>query len=284
VLPAAVKAMRPAEWVKNVLVLAALLFSGRFDAQSLVDATLAFVAFCAASSGGYLINDLRDVELDRRHAVKRHRPIASGDLPPAVASVLAVALFALALGSALAVSPAVAGIVAAYACTTVAYSIVLKRYVIVDVMTIAGCFLLRVWGGAVAVGVVASQWLIVCTGMVALFLGFTKRRQEAMSELHTGNETRPVLEHYSMAFLDQMVSMVTAGTVISYTLYATESPIVGGKMLATVPMVVYGIFRYLYLVYHCGDERSTATIVMRDPGIVVTAVVFALVAALLIYL
>jgi 4-hydroxybenzoate polyprenyltransferase len=275
--------MRPAEWVKNVLVLAALLFSGRFDGETLGDALLAFAAFCAASSAGYLVNDLRDADLDRRHPTKRHRPIASGELRAFVAAPAAALLFGGALGLGLAVSVEVAAITAAYACTTVAYSIVLKRLVIVDVMTIAGCFLLRVWAGAVAVGAPASRWLIVCTGMVALFLGFTKRRQEAMSELHVGSESRPVLEHYSLAFLDQMVSMVTAGTVIAYTIYATESPIVGDQMLATVPMVMYGVFRYLYLIYHRGDERGTATIVMRDPGIIAAAVAFALAAAVLIY-
>jgi 4-hydroxybenzoate polyprenyltransferase len=273
---ALVAALRPAEWVKNVLVLAALLFGGEFDASTLSRALLAFAAFCAASSAGYLVNDIRDAEFDRHHPVKRDRPIARGDLREPVAGAFAALLFALALALGLAVSPALAGIVAAYGATTIAYSVALKQLVIVDVMTIAACFLLRVWAGAVAVGVPASRWLIVCTGMVALFLGFTKRRQEAMSELHEGVDARPVLEHYSLPFLDQMVSMVTAGTVISYTIYATESPLVGDRMLATVPMVVYGVFRYLYLVYHCGDERSTATIVTRDGGIVGAALAVAL--------
>jgi 4-hydroxybenzoate polyprenyltransferase len=281
---ALVRALRPDEWVKNSFVFAGLLFGGQFDTSSALEAGGAFVAFCAVASAGYLVNDIRDVELDRRHPSKRLRAIASGALPiptaRAVAAVLAVA--GLAIG--LLVAPGVCGIVAAYGALTVSYSLLLKRLVIIDVMTIAGCFLLRVLAGTVAVGVDPSPWLLVCTGMVSLFLGFTKRRQEAVLEKTAQFGARPVLEHYTLPFLDQMVAVASSGTVLSYTIYATQSPLAGDRMLWTVPMVVYGVLRYLYLIYHREDSASTANLVTSDPGIIGAAITWAVAAALVVYL
>src|SRR3954447_14410613 len=283
-LPVLLRALRPDEWVKNSFVFAALLFGGQFDVSSGLKALGAFVAFCAVASSGYLVNDIRDVELDSRHPTKRFRAIASGALPIGTAKAGAAALLAAGLVVGLVVSPAVCGMVAAYGALTFAYSFVLKTVVIIDVMTIAGCFLLRVLTGAVAIDVVASPWLLVCTGMVSLFLGFTKRRQEAVLEKNSQFGARPVLEHYSLPFLDQMVSMVSAGTVLSYTIYATQSPLAGDQMLWTVPMVIYGVFRYLYLIYHREDASSTANLVTRDPGIIGAGIAWALAAALVVYL
>jgi 4-hydroxybenzoate polyprenyltransferase len=281
----ALAALRPAEWVKNLFVLAPLGFSGRLDASGAVgDALLAFAAFCAMSSAGYLVNDIVDAELDRRHPIKRRRPIATGELSPSVAALLALALALTALGVALLAEWEVAAAVGGYGALTVAYTLALKQLVIVDVMTIAGCFLLRVWAGALAVDAGASEWLLVCTGMLALFLGFTKRRQEAVSELHAGAGSRPVLEHYSLAYLDQMVALVTAGTVMSYAIYAVDSPLVGDEMLATAPPVLYGIFRYLYLIYDRGDERDAVTLVTRDAGMIIATVVWAASGVVLLYL
>src|SRR3954451_10505479 len=283
-LPALLRALRPDEWVKNTFVFAALLFGGKFDLSSGLRAFGAFVAFCAVASSGYLVNDIRDVDLDRRHPTKRFRAIASGALPIRPAKVAAVVLAIGGLLVGLIVSPAVCGMVAAYGALTFSYSFALKKVVIIDVMVIAGCFLLRVLTGAVAIDVVASPWLLVCTGMVSLFLGFTKRRQEAVLENATEFGARPVLEHYPLPFLDQMVSVVSAGTVLSYTIYATQSPNAGDQMLWTVPMVVYGIFRYLYLIYHRGEAASTASLLTRDPGIIAAAVAWAVAAALVTYL
>jgi 4-hydroxybenzoate polyprenyltransferase len=278
-------AMRPQEWVKNLLVFAGLVFSRQFDeADPLAAAVLTFIAFCAVSSAGYLLNDLRDAEHDRRHHEKRRRPIAAGELAPgiAVGAGALLAIGAIAIG--FAVAPEVAVIVAGYGAATAAYTLVLKRLVILDVMTIAGLFILRVVAGAVAVDVQASEWLLVCTGMLALFLGFTKRRQEAMEEeLGDPGETRPVLEHYSLPFLDQMIAMVTAASIISYAVYAVDSPFIGSEMLATAPPVLYGIFRYLYLIYDRRDTRSTAEILTRDPGMIAAAVAWVGTALLLLY-
>ena len=281
-LHAVVVAIRPGEWIKNLFVLGPLVFSGLFDeADQVVAALVTFGAFCAMASAGYLLNDLLDRELDRQHPVKSLRPIASGDLPVGAAGAIAVLLVPLALGAGFAVAWDVAAMVAAYGVLTAAYSLGLKHVVIVDVMSIAALFLIRVLAGAIAIDVTASSWLLLCTGMLALLLGFGKRRQEAVAE-ETSNGARPVLEHYSEPFLDQMMALVTAGTIISYAIYAMESPIVGEKMIATTPPVLYGIFRYLYLIYHRRDTRSTATLVARDPGIVAAIAVWAITAVILL--
>ncbi len=290
-------AMRPSEWIKNLLVFAGLLFSQKLgQGQQVVDATITFVAFCAISSAGYLFNDLRDAPLDRQHPKKRRRPIASGELSPSTAAAASAALVAIAVAiSLVGVSAEVTGLVMLYGAITLAYSVVLKRLVILDVMTIASLFLLRVVAGAVAVEAHASEWLLLCTAMLALFMGFTKRRQEATLEqsipvaassspAETGSRvTRPVLEHYSLPFLDQMIAMVTAGAIMSYAIYAVNSPFIGSKMLATAPSVLYGIFRYLYLIYDRSDTRSTAAILTEDPGMVFAGVTWVTAALLMLY-
>jgi 4-hydroxybenzoate polyprenyltransferase len=267
---AAIVALRPQEWVKNLLVFAGLLFSAKFrDLDAVGDATITFAGFCAVASAGYLINDAHDVDLDRQHPTKRRRPIAAGELGAKTAITMAVVLLVVGVAApAIAVKPLVGVLVLSYAVGTTLYSYVLKTEVILDVMTIAGLFVLRVLAGTVAVSADASAFLLLCTGMVALFLGFTKRRQEATSELHSGTQTRPVLEHYSIPFLDQMVAMVTATTVMSYSIYAVNSPLIGSKMLATLPPVLYGIFRYLYLIYDRKDTRSTDAILLEDYGMI----------------
>ena len=304
--------LRPSEWVKNTLVFAGVIFSRQFDdGPALLDAFLTFVAFCAISSAGYLFNDLRDREHDRLHPEKRHRPIASGALSQetAVTAGAGLAAFGVLLPWAT-VAPEVAGMVALYGVVTTAYSLVLKRLVIIDVMTIASLFILRVVAGAVAVDAQASEYLLVCTAMLALFLGFTKRRQEAILEQlpvdssasrpgPTGSvagpapalaeeetqplSTRPVLEHYSLPFLDQMIAMVTAIAIVTYVIYAVNSPFVGSRMLATAPSVLYGVFRYLYLIYDRRDTRSTAAILAEDPGMIFAGASYVASAFLVLY-
>jgi 4-hydroxybenzoate polyprenyltransferase len=284
-LQAAIKTGRPKEWIKNVFVFAGLLFSGKFNQpHDVLEALLTFVAFCLISSAGYFVNDLIDVELDRKHPKKRLRPLAAGELSEgtakAVAPVLALVAIALAFAT---VNWQVGLMVVGYGIAQMAYSLGLKQVVIIDVMTLAGLFILRVAAGASAVDAHASEWLVLCTGMLAAFLGFTKRRQEAVSELHEGTSSRPVLEHYSLPFLDQMVSLVTTGTVLSYAIYTVNSPLIGSRMMLTIPPVVYGIFRYLYLIYDRSDDRSMAAIVAEDRGIQAAGVSYALIAFLLLY-
>jgi 4-hydroxybenzoate polyprenyltransferase len=283
-LRAAIKTGRPNEWIKNVLVFAGLLFSGKFNqSHDVLEAFLTFVSFCLISSAGYFVNDLVDVELDRKHPKKRFRPLAAGELSERTALAIAPVLAAIAIGIAFAINWQVGLMVVGYGVAQVAYSLGLKQVVIIDVMTLAGLFILRVAAGASAVDAHASEWLILCTGMLAAFLGFTKRRQEAVSELHQGTSSRPVLEHYSLPFLDQMVSLVTTGTVISYAIYTVNSPLIGSKMMLTIPPVVYGIFRYLYLIYDRSDDRSTAAIVAEDKGMLAAGASYVIIAFLLLY-
>jgi 4-hydroxybenzoate polyprenyltransferase len=284
-LRAAIKTARPQEWVKNVFVFAGLLFSGKFnDPAAILEASLAFLSFCAISSAGYYVNDLVDVELDRKHPKKRFRPIAAGELSETTAKLIAPLLAAAAIGLAFAtVNWEVGLMVVGYGVAQVAYSLGLKQIVIVDVMTLAGLFILRVAAGASAVDAHASEWLILCTGMFALFLGVTKRRQEAVSELHQGSSSRPVLEHYSLPFLDQMVALVTTGTILSYSIYAVDSPLIGNEMMWTIPPVLYCIFRYLYLIYDRADDRSTAAIIVEDRPLIAGVASFAVIAFLLLY-
>lgn len=274
---------RPLEWLKNALVLAPLLFAGMLsEGEAVRDAILAFAAFCLIASAGYAVNDTLDAPLDRDHPEKRKRPVASGALTPTQALVAAAVWAVAALALATAVRAELLAVVGGYGVLTLAYSLALKKLVIVDVMTIAGCFLLRVVGGTVAIDVEGSSWLFVCTGSAALFLGFTKRRQEARSEAHDGRRTRPVLEHYTVPFLDQMVSLVTAMAIISYTIYATEAPLAGDEMLLTVPPVLYALFRYLYLIYVRERTEDAARLIVRDPGLVAASVTWLGVALVLI--
>ncbi len=284
-MPPLIRALRPQEWIKNLLVFAGVLFSGRLDQSGAAgDAVLTFVAFCAISSAGYLFNDLRDREHDRRHHEKRLRPIASGEVSAGTASATALILGGAAIALGFAVDSEVAGLVGLYGVITVAYSLGLKMLVIIDVMTIASLFILRVVAGAVAVGAQASEFLLICTAMLALFLGFTKRRQEAiLEEQGAEGETRPVLEHYSVPFLDQMIAMVTASAIITYLIYTVDSPRIGSDMLATAPSVLYGIFRYLYLIYDRRDTRSTAAILTEDPGMIFAGVTWVGTALLMLY-
>jgi 4-hydroxybenzoate polyprenyltransferase len=283
-LRAAIKTGRPKEWIKNVFVFAGLLFSGKFNQpHDVVLSVVTFVSFCLISSAGYFVNDLIDVELDRKHPKKRFRPLAAGELSESTAKAIAPVLAVIAIAIAFLVNWQVGLMVVGYGVAQVAYSLGLKQIVIIDVMTLAGLFILRVAAGASAVDAHASEWLILCTGMLAAFLGFTKRRQEAVSELHEGTSTRPVLEHYSLPFLDQMVSLVTTGTVISYAIYTVNSPLIGSKMMLTIPPVIYGIFRYLYLIYDRSDDRSMAQIVAGDRGIQAAGAAYAIIAFLLLY-
>jgi 4-hydroxybenzoate polyprenyltransferase len=285
-LRAASETGRPQEWIKNLFVFAGLLFSGKFNQpHDVLAAVLTFVSFCAISSAGYFVNDLIDAELDRQHPKKRFRPLAAGELSESAAKTIAATLAAVAIALAFAaVNWQVGVMVVGYGIAQMAYSLGLKQVVIIDVMMLAGLFILRVAAGASAVDAHASEWLLLCTGMLALFLGFTKRRQEAVSELHEGTSSRPVLEHYSLPFLDQMVAMVTTGTVISYSIYAVNSPLIGNKMMWTIPPVLYVIFRYLYLIYDRADDRSIAAMVSRDKGMVAGGAAWVVVAFALLYI
>jgi 4-hydroxybenzoate polyprenyltransferase len=264
-----VRLMRPPHWVKNVFVLAPLVFAQRFDdPAALLAAGLAFFAFCAASSTVYIFNDLLDREEDRRHPVKRHRPLAAGRVSAPLALVTALALAAGSLLLAFALGHRFLLVAFAYLTLNLAYTTWLKHLVILDVMSVALGFVLRVLAGGLAIDVSVSAWLLLCTIFLALFLAFSKRRHELVLLAEEAPEQRRVLSHYSPMFLDQMINVVTASTVVSYALYSIDADTVerfGTEFLVyTIPFVLFGIFRYLYLMYQQPQKLNPTEAVVRD--------------------
>jgi 4-hydroxybenzoate polyprenyltransferase len=246
--------LRPTQWVKNLLVFAALIFSMHLLIPQSVARTIgAFAAFCLVTSAAYVLNDVHDAERDRRHPIKRTRPIAAGRVSAQSALIAAAALVAAGIALAAALGPSFAAIVAAYVLLQLLYSFALKDVVILDAMAIATGFVLRAVGGGVVIDVFVSPWLAICTFLLALFLGFSKRRHEVVLLEGDAATHRETLRDYSPYFLDQMISVVTASTVLAYAVY-TVSPEVREKLhtdslYLTIPFVLYGIFRYLYLVH-----------------------------------
>jgi 4-hydroxybenzoate polyprenyltransferase len=250
-------------------VFAGLLFGGRLlDPAAVLLAVAAFAVFCALSGAMYLVNDIRDRDADRRHPLKQARPIASGALSTRTAAVAAVALVAVAEAGAALVAPALAASAAAYVALLLLYSIALKHVVILDVLTIAAGFVLRAIAGAVAVDVPIRPWLLVCTTLLALFLALSKRRHELVLLGDAAADHRRSLEDYSPYLLDQMIAVVTASTVIAYTVFATSADTaerLGTSRLGlTLPFVLYGIFRYLYLVHQKRGGGSPAALLLND--------------------
>jgi len=263
------RSLRPAQWTKNLVVFAGLIFGKKLlDAAAVWDAIAAFVIFCALSGVVYLVNDLADRESDRRHPLKARRPIASGALPVKVATGAALAIGAAALAAAYLVGPGFAAVAAAYVVLQMLYSGPLKHIIIIDVLTIAIGFVLRAAGGAVAVHVQMSHWLFVCTILLALFLALAKRRHEIVLLAGGATSHRPILGEYTAYLLDQMIGVVTASTLIAYVFY-TISPETQAKfgtpwLGLTIPFPLYGIFRYLYLVHQREGGGSPADLLLTD--------------------
>lgn len=280
--------MRPAQWVKNLFVFVPLVFAHRLDRLDLtLHSAAAFAAFCAAASAVYLLNDLRDREADRLHPVKCRRPIAAGQLGAGPAIAAALGLTAVALALALRLGPGFLICLAIYLALNVLYSLALKRLVILDVMTIALGFVLRVEAGALAIAVEVSSWLLLCTTFVALFLGFAKRRHELALQPQSGTGTRSVLEHYNLTFVDQMINVVTASTIVSYALYTvdpgTAARLGTPHLIVTVPLALYGIFRFLFLLYQRPDRQSPTDAILHDPPFLINLALWGLVVVFLIY-
>lgn len=278
------RAMRPKEWVKNVFVFAALAFSvDRLwtNPSVLLHVILAAVAFCLAASAIYLINDLVDIEKDRAHPVKRNRPLASGKLSPAVAAVAAVALIGLALALAYVLDPdfGFVSIVATYFLVQgLLYSYWLKNVVIFDILILAAGFVLRVIGGAVVIDVSITPWLLVCMGLLALFLGIGKRRQELVLLEGGAGEHRRILAEYSVPMLDQMISIITASIVVAYSITTYLAPAAPQKpfplLMVTIPFVVYSIFRYLYLIHQRNGGGSPTELLLKDRPLAVSVLLW----------
>lgn len=269
-----VKSLRPVQWVKNVFVLAPIVFAERLaDPALLVSALLAFVTFCLAASCIYLVNDLGDREDDRRHPLKKHRPIAAGKLSVSAAWIAAAVLATTTLGASLYLGIEFLVILAIYLAVNVAYSRGLKRVVILDVMVVAAGYVFRVMAGAAAIEVEVSPWLLLCTVFLALLLILSKRRHELLLLADDAGDHRAVLQHYNATFLDQMINVVTASSVVCFALYAMDEDTVArfgsDRLIYTLPLVIFGIFRYLYLIYQKHDRRNPTEALMRDVPFVV---------------
>lgn len=270
--------MRVKSWVKNLFVLAPLAFSLSFCKRVPVQRTgLAFAAFCLAASSLYVINDIADRECDRHHPAKRERPIACGRIPVAAGAVLAAALAALALVPALCLGAAPALIIAAYLLVNAVYSLALKRMLFVDVMVIAAGFVLRIGAGAAAAGVALSTWMLLTTYFLAMFLGFGKRRGE-VAATNGSTEHRAVLGQLNGELLDCLLVITATLTIITYVLYVALSEnmreLGSQRFVATVPLVVFGVFRYLYLVYRRNAGPDLAEVLLRDRGLCGTVVLW----------
>jgi 4-hydroxybenzoate polyprenyltransferase len=268
-LNAIVKTARPHHWIKNLIIFAALVFAKKFsDPLAVVPAIKGFLAFCLTASAIYYLNDIADFKKDQLHPLKKLRPIASGQMNLGLAWTLALIILAAGLFISLSLGREFLGCFALYVILNISYNLGLKNVVIIDVMVLAIGFVVRAAAGAAAIAVPISSWLLVCTILLALFLGFAKRRHEIMILGETAISHRQSLAHYSPYFLDQMISVVTASTVIAYTFY-TLSPEVqekfgSGDLVLTVPFVLYGVFRYLYLVHQKDKGGSPTRLLVTD--------------------
>lgn len=263
------KSLRPQQWIKNFFIFAPVIFSRNLLNPSMVLKTAAaFAAFCLIASAHYIFNDIRDLEEDRLHPVKSKRPLASGRLKtgPAVLSCVVIAVLGLAVAAT--VNGSVLIISAVYLVLQVLYSLRLKHVVILDVFVVAAGFVIRVVAGGLAIEVTISSWLLICTMLLALFLAMGKRRHEIVLLEGDAANHRPILKEYNTALLDQMISVVTASTLVAYCLYTISEETVAKfgtrKLIYTVPFVLYGIFRYLYLIYLKAEGGSPESLIIKD--------------------
>lgn len=282
--------MRPKQWVKNLIVFAVLVFSMNFfDLALLARACVAFGLFCLLSGTVYIINDFADLEHDRRHPVKSLRPMASGVVPPGFAIRSAIVLAVLSLGASFLFGVGFGLISFAYFALAVVYSFYLKNVVILDVFAIALGFVIRALAGGIAIHEPISAWFLVCTMFLALFLALAKRRHELMLLEGDASKHRKSLAEYSPYFLDQMIAVVTTSTVLSYAMFTVSSESLEFQrfgthnLIYTVPFVVYGIFRYLYLAYHKEQGGSPTKILLTDKALMLDIALWSVACGLILY-
>ena len=284
---ALVKTMRPKQWAKNVFVLAALVFDAKlFMPSFLARALAAFCLFCAISSAVYLINDVADMEKDRQHPGKRNRPLASGQLSPNIAVMTAVVIVAMALPLAYLLDPAFAAIAFGYLAILTLYSFWLKNIVILDVIIVATGFVLRVAAGVVVVDATRfSPWLVLCMVFGALFIAISKRRHELVLLNDNANAHRRIFSEYSLALLDEMTRLVTACTAMAYSLYTFSAPNLpqNKAMMLTIPFVLYGLFRYMYLVHVSGEGGAPEDLVFEDKPLLLAIILWGLTVVGILY-
>ncbi len=278
-----IQLLRPKQWVKNLFIFAALLFSKNIDKLPYVlIAAYAFLCFCTTSSTVYIFNDLLDIEKDRLHPRKRKRPLAAGVISKSEALILMAFMLPATVAFSFMVNYRFGIIIMIYLLNNVLYTLYVKHLVILDVMSIALGFILRVAGGALAIGVLISPWLLLCTFLLALFLGFSKRRNELLVLQGDAQSHRLILEHYSLEFIDSMLSIVTASTLISYSLYTFFASDDKYSMV-TILFVLYGIFRYQYLIYNKKLGESPEEIVLTDRPLLINIVLWVLTSIVILY-
>ena len=280
--------MRPRQWAKNAFIFAPLFFDRQlFEMRSLLLTVCGFFTLCILCSGVYVLNDLVDVESDRNHPQKKYRPIASGKISIRNAKIFCVCLFSAAFSDAYLLNKRFLILCMLMTLINIAYSFKLKHIPLIDIITIGILFLIRVYSGAVLIQVkIFSPWLYIVTFMLALYLGFGKRRAELASLQGEENNTRPVLDGYTVPFLDQLISIISAVIIISYALYSFSGPAVptNNRMLLTVPFVIYGIFRYLYLLQVKHQGGAPEEVLFSDRWLQGTILLYAIAVVFALYL
>ncbi len=286
-LRAIFKTMRPKQWTKNVVVYAALVFDGKFlELPLFLKTTALFALFCLISSSVYLLNDLADIEKDRQHPQKRHRPLASGELQPRYAVFATIVLVLFSLPAAWLLDPLAGLFLAAYFVMNVAYSFWLKHMVILDVFTIAAGFVLRVAAGAAVVQVERfSPWLYVCITLLALIIALGKRRAELVALEGDAGNHRAILDEYNLNFLDHLISLTTGATVVAYSLYTFSAQNLPENhlMMLTIPIVIYFLFRYLYLIHVRQLGGAPDELIFKDKPLFFSAAFWALAVVVILY-
>ncbi len=284
---ALLKTMRPRQWTKNGFVFAALMFDGKlFEPVLLMRTTVAFVCFCLISSTTYLINDLVDIEKDRQHPTKCNRPLAAGILPPWIAVAAAIVFAVVCLPVAFWLSPTFGAILTGYLLLTLAYTFYLKHVVIVDLLVLATGFVLRVAGGVAVIDVERfSPWLYVCMILLALFIVMGKRRHELILLEGKASRHRASLENYNLRFIDEMIALVASAIVMAYSLYTFSAPNLpqNHTMMLTIPLVLYGLFRYLYLIHVKGEGGAPEELLLRDRPLLIDVALWILAVVIVLY-
>ncbi len=283
-IPDALLLLRPKQWTKNLFLFAGLLFSlNLFQGDLICTALIGFISFCLLSSCVYIINDIIDIEEDRKHPQKKHRPLAAGKIGMGQALSLLIALLGVSLLLAWSINTLFLILSLVYFALCLTYSLWLKYTVILDVFAIAFGFLLRTAAGGVAIDVEISPWLLICTLLLSLFLALAKRRQESVNLGEGGSCHRRVLAYYPIPYLDQLITIVTSATILAYSLYTFTASRSTLYML-TIPFVIYGIFRYLYLVHNEELGESPEEILLSDLPTIINIVLWVLTTVLILYL
>jgi len=284
-LKALLISMRPIQWSKNILIFTPLIFSGNLPHFSLIiKSILAFVYFCLLSSSIYIINDLFDYEQDRKHPKKKYRPIAQEILPKKIALVFSLITAILILILSIGLSFSFFLTMLSYFFLQILYSFAVKKIVILDILSISLGFLLRVWSGALVIGVPMSSWLALCTIFLALFLSLGKRRSEIINSPQNGTCSREALKKYNIPLIDQLISSITAATILSYCLYTIIGTVKSSNMHYTIVFVVYGIFRYLYLIYKKKEGENPELILIQDKPLIINIILYFLAVSFILYL